>query len=639
MKTHTLNSTSKHRSSFKRGTSLSYDSRNLHSIPKIPENQLITELKLSNNPLTNFRGLHTIPSLEFLRCDNTKIESFEDACYQPKLVNLNLSKTPVAMFRLYRIMAVIVFGDSLELINYIHLRQTEKSKASFLRERLYDQLVKGWILTSTEPLRIYNPKTKARRIIYMPQPLKTMMTLYPDRTSPTGSPKKKTEQLTSQQPTLEENQLNEQQQKEQNQLAEQEEEFNEQIQEEEERNEPQEEEQNEQVYEEEQNELLQEEEQNELPHEEEQNEQPHEEEPNEQHEEEQNQEITQNEENNLVLPNEEHEEEQNQFEPDQIQNKDLQQQSNEESEPEHGPVPDYAEGDIPFEEQVRRDNEERFVEIDTHEEETQPENVPEAQPEQPQDQQELPPQDLNQNWVIDSNEHPENADADQHEVEKQADDVNAFAPDQNPEEQASQPNDASQETQQQQEEVAQPPLEEQPNTEVQKQEEQQQEEQQQIDAQPQEQPQPEQTENQDEVPPQDQNQEWVIPENGEQTEEQPNQEQPATPEPQVEEQPVPTEPQAEEQPVPSEPQADGDNAPWVQDENQPAAQDEQPNQQEEPEWTVGDNIQKNDDEIDIDKYPPLKELDGSQHVDTADESKPNENDDVDLDALINSLDS
>ena len=89
-----------------------------------------------------------------------------------------------------------------------------------------------------------------------------------------------------------------------------------------------------------------------------------------------------------------------------------------------------------------------------------------------------------------------------------------------------------------------------------------------------------------------------------------------------------------EQPAQSEQQGEEGNAPWAVPEG------ENPQQQEEqPEWTVNnEDGDKKEEEIDTQKYPPLKFLDENQPVENTEENHEGGAED-DLDALLNSLEA
>lgn len=152
------------------GYTKSFDSLHLQQIPSIdPTKHRISELRLSNNPITSLKGLVTIESMTSLKLDNTKLQNFQDAQPQPGLRTISFQKTPLAMYQTYKLMAIIVFGDNLELVNGNPVKPIDKKKARVVRDKVLSYLLKGWILTSLSPLRIYNVATKTRRIIYVSQ--------------------------------------------------------------------------------------------------------------------------------------------------------------------------------------------------------------------------------------------------------------------------------------------------------------------------------------------------------------------------------------------------------------------------------------------------------------------------------------
>ena len=145
----------------------SVESRGFKKIPKIPHGKKITDLRLSDNPLTTFEGLPVIPTLQVLRCDNTQIASFKGAVEEPALKVLSAAKTPVALCQSFRVMAAIVFGDSLEIVNQVPLKRAEIAQAKENKPKVRSLLIEGWIITNFRPLRLYNVFTRARRTIYV----------------------------------------------------------------------------------------------------------------------------------------------------------------------------------------------------------------------------------------------------------------------------------------------------------------------------------------------------------------------------------------------------------------------------------------------------------------------------------------
>jgi hypothetical protein len=123
----------------------------------------LEDWRLSDNPLPNFEGLQLLPNLEILRCDRTDISSFKGGVTLPRLRTLHLLTTPISQYDTVRIMASIVFGDSLQYIDQVAVSRPEAKLASDCRPALLKSLLDGWILSSVNPLLVYDPATKRRR--------------------------------------------------------------------------------------------------------------------------------------------------------------------------------------------------------------------------------------------------------------------------------------------------------------------------------------------------------------------------------------------------------------------------------------------------------------------------------------------
>ena len=109
----------------------SLESRRLTSVPRIPHSRQINELKLSNNPLVSLEGLPSIPTLEILRFDDTQVGTFKGAVAQPGLRTVSAQRTPVSLYQTFRVMAVIVFGDNVEVINQVPIKRESTHMQDF----------------------------------------------------------------------------------------------------------------------------------------------------------------------------------------------------------------------------------------------------------------------------------------------------------------------------------------------------------------------------------------------------------------------------------------------------------------------------------------------------------------------------
>ena len=140
----------------------------IQEIPRIPNSELYIELQLIGTNLTNFKGMRTMPNLEILRIDNSKIETFLGAEPQPKLKTFSIKGSPLSLYDHVAIMARIVFGDQIELVGSRPITTKERITSNKLADLLYDWLTDGWLLTSLTPVRLYNPVTQERKILFTP---------------------------------------------------------------------------------------------------------------------------------------------------------------------------------------------------------------------------------------------------------------------------------------------------------------------------------------------------------------------------------------------------------------------------------------------------------------------------------------
>ena len=135
--------------------------------PKFPLSSPIEKLVVSGNPLTSFAGLLSYPHLVDLKCDNTKISSFVGGVYLPSLKSISLANAPVSKYQHYRVMAGIVFGQQLERVDFGPIKKSEKRLIEILSPVVRDLLINGWIITLCEPIKLFHPQTKERKVIFL----------------------------------------------------------------------------------------------------------------------------------------------------------------------------------------------------------------------------------------------------------------------------------------------------------------------------------------------------------------------------------------------------------------------------------------------------------------------------------------
>ena len=154
------------------------EQRNLKKFPRFPGNNNITELKVCNNPIESFEGMQVMYKLESLRIDGTKIKSFVGAVEQPNLKVIYLSNTLLSRYHYVRVMARIVFGDSLNCVGSRPLSSQEKLIASRYKDSIRGFLLKGWILTSVNPIKLFNPATRERKTVFVQKDFMKIPTIF-----------------------------------------------------------------------------------------------------------------------------------------------------------------------------------------------------------------------------------------------------------------------------------------------------------------------------------------------------------------------------------------------------------------------------------------------------------------------------
>lgn len=147
-------------------TSLSFVNQRLEKIPEIKERVVLLRLDISENPIKNFEGMSTKYSVESIVANNTKIISFEGIVPQQNLVSISATGSPLGGNPCFPIMSLILFGDSLTSVNGKRVALQERKLANFLKMYVIDDLIEGWVLTSTTPTVILiNPVTRKRKMV------------------------------------------------------------------------------------------------------------------------------------------------------------------------------------------------------------------------------------------------------------------------------------------------------------------------------------------------------------------------------------------------------------------------------------------------------------------------------------------
>jgi hypothetical protein len=145
---------------------LAFRNRGLNSFPAIGRSLHLTRLDLSDNPLQDFRGMAPYASLRHLIASNTKIQSFAGAVPQADLEELTLLNTPLGCERYFWVMALIVFGEGLTIVNGQQLGAAQLREAYAIAPSIGLFLRDGWVLKRLKPVTLLNPVTRGRRVLY-----------------------------------------------------------------------------------------------------------------------------------------------------------------------------------------------------------------------------------------------------------------------------------------------------------------------------------------------------------------------------------------------------------------------------------------------------------------------------------------
>lgn len=146
---------------------LDLHSRKLSEIPvERVTKKPFSEINLSNNPLKTLKNLPELPELRKLNLDRTEIETFVYAAPQPNIQKISFRKSPLAEFQYCRMMATIVFGDSLGFINGKPLSSQEIKFRNQYSRVLRNYFVSGYVLDQIKPIRLHSPYTGAEQVIH-----------------------------------------------------------------------------------------------------------------------------------------------------------------------------------------------------------------------------------------------------------------------------------------------------------------------------------------------------------------------------------------------------------------------------------------------------------------------------------------
>ncbi|OHT07795.1 hypothetical protein TRFO_23817 [Tritrichomonas foetus] len=149
------------------GQTLILSGRNFSTIPQLPEESNIAKLDLSNNRLVDFTGMKNYQRLaQFILDNNPKLSSFKGAEPTNGMTHFSCLKTPLGNSHSINLMAVLVFGDTLKIINGQQIPRSVYRQAAAIGTAVGDYILNGWVITNVDPIRIINPETRQRKTIY-----------------------------------------------------------------------------------------------------------------------------------------------------------------------------------------------------------------------------------------------------------------------------------------------------------------------------------------------------------------------------------------------------------------------------------------------------------------------------------------
>lgn len=164
-------------SPFRPKSSRTFINPRLTSFPQLPSSVYYDQITISSPNLTSFQNYSNIikspsgnnSSLVYLKLDNTGIANYRGAVKTPSLKYIFLASTPLSTYHFYRVMTAIVFGaDTLQEIDHTPIKKSERAFCTKYSDLLYPYLIDGWLLTMVDPIRIFDPVTRRRRVLYPP---------------------------------------------------------------------------------------------------------------------------------------------------------------------------------------------------------------------------------------------------------------------------------------------------------------------------------------------------------------------------------------------------------------------------------------------------------------------------------------
>jgi hypothetical protein len=113
--------------------------------------QGISEIYLSDNPITSFVGFPPINCLVKLSLDRTLIQDFRGFPRLPNLKSISMKGTPVMKHPQARIALIMLVGPNLRSINEERVARTERQLASIFSDECPGAIRAGWMPTIPPP--------------------------------------------------------------------------------------------------------------------------------------------------------------------------------------------------------------------------------------------------------------------------------------------------------------------------------------------------------------------------------------------------------------------------------------------------------------------------------------------------------
>lgn len=154
-------------------TSILLPKKKINSFSQIRINENCSTIDLSENNIVNFHGMKALPILISLNLDNNNIDSFKDLTSSkafPKLRWLSIKNNPIIRSPFFRLMCLVCFGSQIITINDVNINEQSRTVADKIRDSLFPELQKGYLLSSFNPIRLVNSANKDSQEIIQPSP-------------------------------------------------------------------------------------------------------------------------------------------------------------------------------------------------------------------------------------------------------------------------------------------------------------------------------------------------------------------------------------------------------------------------------------------------------------------------------------